>query len=106
MLGPGMPRGTAHQEEERMSCRRRAVPKSASTLAIVTFLCLGLATAVVAQAPPPTPGKEEVTDAGRSWPHEVKAPDQPYGGKSMAVLLTEIHEKALDAWLAAPPEAR
>ena len=76
------------------------------TIAIVSVACLALASAVVAQQAPLTPGKAELTDAGISWPHEVTAPEPVYAGKSMAVLLTEIHEKALVEWAAAPPEMK
>src|SRR6185436_5497376 len=89
------------QEGIRMLIRRRSVTKRALATVGAAVLGLGLVTAVLAQGAA-VAGKSEVTDIDKSWPHEVRAPD----GRTMATLLTEIHDKALDEWAAATPETR
>ena len=61
-------------------------------------------TGVLAEENPPTPGRAEVTDAGKSWPHEVASTTYP--GKSMADLLKEIHNAAVDALATATGPAK
>lgn len=65
-------------------------------LVVAALIAAGLVSVVLAQGGPP-PGKWEVTDAGKSWPHENKYSGEPHNGKSAADLLTQMHDAALAA---------
>jgi len=81
-----------------MKIRWKLGSKFTTWSAVLVVAAVAVTTAVLAQS---MPGKAEITDTGHSWPHEVNEKADG-SGKTMAQMLTEIHEAALTALSAAP----